>query len=92
MQRYDLELRRGDDTIACCSSVEVPDPGAIWPTVAGLAKGVSAPEGRIRVTDQSGTMVISIGIAAARLLRSTWRRLKRRACSAPARMSRLGLR
>jgi hypothetical protein len=68
MQRYDLEVRRGDGSIARRSSIEVQSPRAIWPGVADLAKGVSEPKGRIKVTDQSGEMVISIGIAAARLL------------------------
>ena len=70
MQRYVLEVRRDDGTIARQSSVEVQSPRAIWPRVADLARDVFAPKGRIRVTDQSGEMVISIGIAAARLLQS----------------------
>jgi hypothetical protein len=70
MQRCDFEVRRGDDSIADVSLVELSHSRAIWPALAGIAKGVFASGSRIRVRVQSGEMVISIGIAAAHRLRS----------------------
>jgi hypothetical protein len=67
---YDIEVPQGDETMWSLRSVELPDPRAVWGHIAELAKRVSAPKARIRVMDQSGAILISIGIAAARLLQS----------------------
>ena len=67
MQRYSFELRQGDKTIAYLKSIEVRSAKAVWHWIADLAAHFPAPNARIRVTDQSGEMVISVGIAAARL-------------------------
>jgi hypothetical protein len=68
---YDIEVRQGDETMSSLRSVELANPRAVWDHIAELAKKVSAPRARIRVMDQSGAILISIGIAAARLLQST---------------------
>jgi hypothetical protein len=68
MQRYDFEVRRGDETIAFQRSIELQTPRALWLRVAELAESVPTPGGRIRVTDQSGDIVILTGIVAARLV------------------------
>jgi hypothetical protein len=68
---YDIEIRRGDDTLASLRSVELPHLGAVWGHIAELANKVYSPDCRVRVMDPSGDMIISVGIATARLLRPT---------------------
>ena len=68
---YDIEVRRGDDTLASLRSVELPDLGAVWGHIAELANKVCSPDCRVRVMDPSGHMIISVGIATARLVRPT---------------------
>lgn len=70
MQRYDFEVTQGDETISSLRAVELHGLGAVWGHIAELTKKVSAPKSRIRVLDQSGGILISIGIATARLLQS----------------------
>jgi hypothetical protein len=70
MQCYDFEVIQGDETISSLRSVELRSMGAVWGHVAELTKKVSAPKSRIRVLDQSGGILISIGIATARLLQT----------------------
>ena len=67
MHRYDFEVRQDDKTIACQRSIEIQSARAMWRRIADLAKNFPAPKGRIHVTDQSGEIVVSIGIAAAQL-------------------------
>ena len=68
---YDIEVRQGDDTLASLRSVELPDLGAVWGHIAELANKVCSPDCRVRVMDPSGNMIISVGIATARLVRPT---------------------
>ena len=70
MQRYDFEVTQGDETISSLRAVELRNMGAVWGRIAELTKVVSAPKSRIRVLDQSGAILISVGIATARLLHS----------------------
>src|ERR1700733_2440623 len=67
---YDIEVRQGEQTISSLRSVELPHLSAVWALMAELAKKVSSPDCRIRVTDRSGKTVISVGIATARLFRA----------------------
>jgi hypothetical protein len=66
---YDIEVRQGEETISSLRSVELPHLSAVWCIIADLAKKVSSPDCRVRVTDRSGKTVISVGIATARLFR-----------------------
>ena len=68
---YDIEARQGDETVVSLRSVELPQLSAAWGHIAALAEKVSSPDCRIRVIDQAGKTVISVGIATARLLQST---------------------
>jgi hypothetical protein len=43
MQRYDLQVFEGDETVAAVRSVELPNPTALWLRIAELAKAVHAP-------------------------------------------------
>jgi hypothetical protein len=65
MQRYDLQVLEGDETVAAVRSIELPNPTALWSRIAELAKAVHAPGRTIRVTNQLGEMVILVGVAAA---------------------------
>lgn len=65
---YDIEVREGDMTLASLRSVELPHLSDVWSHIAELAKKVTSPDCRIRVTDRSGKVVVSVGIATARLL------------------------
>jgi hypothetical protein len=65
---FDIEVRQGDETLSSLRSVELPDLSAVWGHIARLAEKVSDPQSRIRVMDQSGRMLISVGIATAHLL------------------------
>ena len=56
---FDIEVRQGDQTLSSLRSVELPDLGAAWGHIAGLAEKVSDLECRIRVVDQSGKTLIS---------------------------------
>jgi hypothetical protein len=67
---YDIEVRQGEETVSSLRSVELPHLSAVWALIADLAKKVSSPDCRVRVTDQSGKTVISVGIATARLFRA----------------------
>jgi hypothetical protein len=69
-QRYDFEVIEGDETISSLRAVELRNLGAVWGYIRELTKKVSAPKSRIRVMDQSGAILISVGIATARLLQS----------------------
>ena len=71
MQRYNFELTEGDKTILHLRSVELGSLSAVWGQIAELTENVAAPKSRIRVTDQSGAILISIGIATARILQRT---------------------
>jgi hypothetical protein len=66
MQCYNFEVLKGDETIAAVRSVVLRSARAAWPRIAALAKTIDAPGCRIRVTDQSGGIVILVGVASAR--------------------------
>jgi hypothetical protein len=66
MERYDFEVRQGDDTIASERCVELRGPKAVWRRIGELASKSYAPGCRIRVTNQGGEIVMLIGIATAR--------------------------
>jgi hypothetical protein len=65
MERYDFEVQQGDDTIAIERSVEL-GPKAMWLRIRELAGKPYAPGCRIRVTNQSGEIVMLVGVATAR--------------------------
>jgi hypothetical protein len=65
MEPYVFEvLNDDDDTIAMIRSV-IQGSKALWPRTVELAKSY-APGNRIRVTDQSGEMVMLVGVTTAR--------------------------
>ena len=65
MQPYVFEvLNDENDAIAMIRSF-IQGSKALWPRIVELAKGY-APGNRIRVTDQSGEMVMLVGVTTAR--------------------------
>jgi hypothetical protein len=65
LQSYDFEVLKGHQTIAAERSIMLRDTRAAWPRIAKLAMAVTIPGCLIRVKDQSGAMVILVGVAAA---------------------------
>ena len=65
MERYDFEVLKDDETIAAERSVWLRSIRAAWPRIAELAKNVTGPGCRIRVT-HTGETVILVGAASAR--------------------------
>jgi hypothetical protein len=63
---YDFKVTKADATIASMRELSLPDMGAVWERVAGLAESVDSPGSQITVTNENGEVVILIGIAAAR--------------------------
>jgi len=66
MQRYDFEVLKNDSAIAAERSVTLRNLRAAWPLIARLARTVQLPGCQIRVTDQSGAIVILVGVESAR--------------------------
>ena len=63
MECYDFEVLKGDEIIASVRSVALRSTRTAWPRIAELAKNAAAPGCRIRVTNQSGEIVILVGVA-----------------------------
>ena len=64
MESYDFEVLNGDDTIATVR-LAMQGPKGLWPSIMELAQSC-APGCRIRVTDQSGEMIVFVGVTTAR--------------------------
>jgi hypothetical protein len=65
MERFDLEVREGDETLAVERAVELATSNDLWTRVAGLAESMYAPGRTIRVTNGVGEQIVLIGVAAA---------------------------
>ena len=66
MHPYDFEVLRDGAVIAARRAIRLPDTRAAWPEIARLAESFDEPGCKIRVLDESGRIVILIGVAAAR--------------------------
>ncbi len=66
MHLYDFEVLRDGAVIAAKRGIVLPDTRAAWPEIAGLADRFDRPGCKIRVLDESGRIVILIGVAAVR--------------------------
>ena len=66
MDAYDFEVLKDDEPIVVMRSVLLRSSRAAWPRIAELAKKADASGCRIRVTNQSGEIVILVGVASAR--------------------------
>ena len=67
MERYDLEVLKGDGQIAA-RSVALADARAVWLQISDFARNFGKQGDRIRVINAAGEVTISIGVAAARMM------------------------
>jgi hypothetical protein len=65
MQFYRFEVLKGEEVIATEPSVPLHNTKAAWPKIVKIAKSIKLPGCRIRVREQSGEMIILIGVAVA---------------------------
>ncbi len=65
MHLYDFEVLRDGAVVSAERSVWLADPRAAWPEVARLARRHDEPGCKIRVKDETGRIVILIGVASA---------------------------
>ena len=66
MHLYDFEVLQDGAVIAARRAVGLPNTRAAWPEIAWLAKRFDQPGCKIRVQDESGRIVILIGVATVR--------------------------
>ncbi len=59
-------MLKGETLVASKRSINLPNVGAAWTSIANLAKAIDEPGYKIRVKDQAGGIVILIGVAALR--------------------------
>lgn len=66
MRVYDFEVLKDGAALAATQSLALADIRAAWPEIAELAKRFDEPGCKIRVKDETGRIVILIGVAAVR--------------------------
>jgi hypothetical protein len=64
MEQYDFAVLNQDETIAMIPLL-VEGPGSVWRRVLELSE-IYPPGCRIRVTEQSGEMIMLVGVVTAR--------------------------
>ena len=67
VQLHDFEVLKGDRVVSARRSVVVGDLKDAWPVIAEMAMATQEAGCRVRVTDETGAIVILIGVATARL-------------------------
>jgi hypothetical protein len=60
---YDFEVLKDGAVVAAKQTIALPDTRAAWPKIAELAKTFHEPGHKIRVKDETGGIVILIGVA-----------------------------
>jgi hypothetical protein len=63
---YDFEVLKEGGVVAAERTIALPDTSAAWPKIAELAKAFDEPGHKIRVKDETGGIVILIGVATLR--------------------------
>jgi hypothetical protein len=66
MALYDFEVLRDGAVIAAAALIDLPHIRAAWPEIARLARRHPQPGARIRVTDETGRIVILTGVVSVR--------------------------
>jgi hypothetical protein len=64
---HDFEVLKGDRVVLARRSVVIGDLKDAWPVIAEMAMATQEAGCRVRVTDETGAIVILIGVATARL-------------------------
>jgi hypothetical protein len=62
---YDFEVLK-DGAVAATQTIALPDTSAAWPKIAELANTFDEPGYKIRVKDETGGIVILIGVVTLR--------------------------
>ena len=63
---YDFEVLKDGAVVAAKQTIALPDTRAAWPKIAELAKTFHEPGHKIRVKDETGGIVILIGVVTLR--------------------------
>jgi hypothetical protein len=66
MKHYDFEVLKDGAIVVAERSIVLPELAAVWSKIAELARAVEEPGCKIRVKDQTGRIVILVGVATAR--------------------------
>jgi hypothetical protein len=66
MATYNFNVFNRDQTIAAIQSVVLGHPRAVWSKVTELAWNIGETGGQIKVTDQTGELVVLVGVNSAR--------------------------
>jgi len=67
MKHYEFEvLKRDGAIIVGPHSVALPNLDAVWSRISDLAREVEGPGYKVRVKDETGGIVILVGVATAR--------------------------
>jgi hypothetical protein len=64
---HDFEVLKGDRVVSARRSVVIGDFKDAWPMITEMAMTTKEAGCRVRVTDETGAIVVLIGVAAARL-------------------------
>jgi len=71
VKHYEFEVLNGDRVVSSRRSVAIRDHKDAWPIITEMAFATQEAGCRIRVTDDTGAIVILTGVAAARLHAAT---------------------
>jgi hypothetical protein len=63
---YDFEVLKGDGVVSARRAVAIRDLKDAWPMITEMALATIEAGCRIRVTDETGAIVILTGVVAAR--------------------------
>jgi hypothetical protein len=66
MKRYYFEVLRDGVAIIASHSIALPNVAAAWSRIAHLSRTIEGTGHRIQVKDETGGIVILVGIATAR--------------------------
>ena len=66
MGLYDFEVLKDGGVVAAERTIALPDTSAAWPKIAELANTFDEPGYKIRVKDETGGIVILIGVVTLR--------------------------
>jgi hypothetical protein len=67
VEHYSFEVFDGDAVVSTRSAVAITDLRTAWQMITEMAQGADIAASYIRVTDETGAIVILTGVATARL-------------------------
>ena len=66
MKRYDFLVRNRDGLMRTPVSLEMKDITSVWDHIGELSNVYNGPGSRIVVKDETGSVIISVGVVSAR--------------------------